>query len=411
MQKNSGVSLLSPIIFFLIMISAFELFLRLPYIYFLDKSSSATIAEKFHFFSYQNPQEVMLYGGGIIFLVLLSCVAISVIFKPVYQKERLYVSFQPIPKTIYFAALFFLVVTVLAIMSLGVEALEENLSRKRAELGESFVSWLLLRLSVFSHVIAVLFYIRMTQTAKKADKIAFLLCVLMVIVPAVVFSVRAIVISFMIELVYLQILLGTFNIRKLGYILLSLFPVLLLVSILRPNQESAGMLDAVVFGMEKILQSRYFFDISKLGTVTLWSLDQSWLGAVSLSFLFEPFFGDELLFYKELGPLIGQQVYLLRVAGGVTPGGLLEAVLSFGIIGGVFFFICMMSMYLKVENILFTKRKNSLFLVVLSVVFLSKFSLFLNSSLGAMTFQFLFETAVLVLLFAVFGLFKKKVFR
>jgi len=411
MQKNSGVNVLSPVISILILISVFELFLRLPYVYFVEASGSTTIAKKFHFFSYQNPSDVMLYGCGIILLVLLCCLALSTILKPVYTKDRIRANFPLIPKTIYIAAFLFLGITFAALMSIGFEAINEDISSKRSELGESFVSWLLLRLSVFSHVIAVLFYIRMHQTGAKEDKIGFVLCVLLVVIPAVVFSVRAIVISFMIELVYLQILLGTFNMRKLGFVLLSLFPFLLLVSILRPDQQSDGIIDSILFGLDKIMQSRYFFDFSKLGAVTLWSLDQSWLGAVSLSFLLEPFFGDQIVFYKELGPMIGQEVYLLRGAGGVTPGGLLESVLSFGVIGGVLFFVFMIAFYLKVENMLFTKRRNSLFFVILGVLFISKFSLFLNSSLGAMVFQVVFETVLLIILFVIFGLLKKKVVR
>jgi hypothetical protein len=198
--------------------------------------------------------------------------------------------------------------------------------------------------------------------------------------------------------VYLQVMLGTFRIARMVRIGGLIFAVLLTISILRPGITFDDWSDAVVFGLEKVLQSRYFLDFLKIGSAMVWDAQAPWLGPVSIAFLFEPFMPDKVIFYKELGPIIADEVYFYPgVTGGVTSGGLLEAILSFGPIGGIAFFAFLFHLFLRGERALLTHRHRSLTLTMAILLVVSKFSLFVNSSLGAFAYQTCLELALLML--------------
>lgn len=105
--------------------------------------------------------------------------------------------------------------------------------------------------------------------------------------------------------------------------------------------------------------------------------------------------------------MISSEVYLIRRINGVTPGLLLESILSFGYLFGMMFFITIIHCARLLETLLFKSPTLSLASTIVPILVLSKFNLALNSSLGAYTFQLVLEGFMLALVLLLFGLSRK----
>lgn len=389
---------------FLAALIAFEFLCRLPYALYVMRTPETGAAAHMHFFAASDPRSVITMGFTLVALAwFMSCfAAIASGFR--YEAPPSYSpTFPTVSSALYPIALFFFAAAIAAILSLGPEALLADISGKRAALAERGNTWMLLRLAVFCHVILCLFYVRAHQTGQRRDKLGFAIALLLVILPAIVFSARAILISIVMEVIYLQILLGQFRLRRALRMLAIILPALLLISILRPQAVLLGPVETLLFGAEKILQSRYYFDFSKLGAVSLWAQETQWLGPVSFGFLLEPFVGSQVVYYKELGPMIAREVYFYRGSHGVTPGAFLEGYLSFGLLGGTLFFGGLVYGFLRLERDLIRRVKITLAALVFPLLVVSKFSLLLNSSLGAFVFQTVTEAVILALILIPLG--------
>lgn len=400
----TGRMIVSPLVVFLCLLAAFEFCARLPFVLYVLSAPETGIAIHTHFFSFQSPDEVIVLGLTITTMALVAGLFAAFISSPSVPQAWGPDDFPRIPATLYPVGLLFVGAAFVAIASLGVSALLADISGKRSELGDYGLTWLLLKLGNFCHLIAALFFVRMQQTGSVLDRIAFGVTVLALLVSTIVFSQRAILISFLLEIVYLQLLLGTFQMRRLGSIALMVLLAGILISALRPGSASMSVGELLLFGVEKLLQSRYFLDFTKLGTTALWADGEPWMGPVIIGFVLEPFLGDQVIFYKEIGQIIARETYLYSASTGVTPGALLEGVLSFGIAGGILTFGLIFFVFLRVERALFAGGPHSLWTTMVLLLILSKFSLLLNSSLGAFAFQFLLEFMMLLLAFTLMSL-------
>lgn len=393
-------NVISPLLVFLALLVVFELCVRLPYvIYAMDAPELGTDAIV-HFFGLNTPSRVIWLGLSIVILATLATFLAFGILGSFHRMPLSRPDFERVGWLIYPIGLMFLGVVVASVLSLGVEALAEDISGKRSEFGDRGMAWVMMRFAVFSHMIGAIFYIRMVQTGRMFDKAAFAISVLMVAVPAIVFSLRATIISFTLEILYLQLLFGTFQFRRFLRLAAVMLPALIAISALRPDAEFRSTFEAAMFGIEKAVQSRYFFDFAKIGTVMSWAETQPWVGPIVFGFVLEPFLGDQIIFYKEIGPMIAEQVYLYRGLTGVTPGFLLESTLSFGVPLGILLFVVVMSLFLMIERRMLETRSPSLAGLLFRLLLVSKVSLLLNSSLGAFAFQLIVEG---VMLFAVLG--------
>ncbi|MFT6451362.1 MAG: hypothetical protein ACJA06_000844 [Halocynthiibacter sp.] len=392
-------AILSPLTVFISALIAFEVFARLPYAIFIMNTPETGQLIHFHFFAARAPLNVIATGLTLAALAwLISCfagLASGFHYDAPLDEGR---AFPVVSSAIYPIALLFFIAAIAAVLSLGPEALIADISGKRAALSERGNTWILLRLAVFCHVILCLFYVRAHQTGQKRDWVGFAIALILVILPAIVFSARAILISVILEVIYLQVILGQFRLRRALRMLAIIAPVLVLISVLRPQAALLSPSETVVFGVEKILQSRYFFDFSKLGAVSLWAQENPWLGPVSFGFLLEPFLGPQVIYYKELGPMIAREVYFYRGIHGVTPGAFLEGYLSFGLFGGTLFFGLIVYGFLRLERSLIQKSKPTLAALFFPLLILSKFGLLLNSSLGAFAFQTATEAIILAII-------------
>lgn len=408
MNARQG-NFISPIVLFLTAIILFELCLRLPYVVYVRLSPELGFRSWLHFFSYQEPSSVIFVGLTLLLTTAILCYFFALKIGPTYNSSKLSMPDFQIPAIIYPVSLIFIGAAFLSIIMLGLGNVLENLSGKRDETSESLLIYASVKMANFCHLIAIIFYVKMLQKGRLIDRFFFLLATVALILPTIVFSQRAILIGFALELLYIQLVFRTFNIRGIFKIILTIIPVLLVISFLRPGNSAADFtfFEALMASLEKVVSSRYFFDLTKLGTVALWYMETPWLGPVSLTFLVEPFYPESVYFYKEVGPIISDEAYHYRTKNGVTPGALLEGILSFGILGGILFFGTLFAIFLKVErNLLASKQKVSTFRFFLMLLVLSKFSLLVNSSLGAFTFQTVIEVAFLMAVFSFIGLWR-----
>ena len=397
---------ISPIVLFLTAIVMFELCLRLPYVLYVLSSPQLGYLSWMHFFSYHDPSSVVFVGLTVLLTTAAICYFFAMRIGMTYDTRTIIMPDFHIPPIIYPIALVFIGAAFMSIMLLGVTNVAENLSGKRSEAGESFAIYAAIKAANFCHVIAIIFYVKINQNGRLIDRLFFVMATIALVLPTIVFSQRAILIGFTLELLYIQMVFRTFNMRGVVRIALAIIPVLLLISLLRPSDTvgDISFFEAVMASLEKVVSSRYFFDLSKLGSVILWYMETPWLGPIAINFLIEPFFPDSVLFYKEIGPILSDEVYHYRTVNGVTPGALLEGILSFGILGGIIFFGVAFGLFLKVERKLLTSRRHlGTFWFFLMLMILSKFGLLVNSSLGAFTFQIILETGFLVAVFSVIG--------
>jgi len=358
-------------------LTMFELCVRLPYVLYVRFSPELGYTISLHFFSAHSPDAVIFIGLTILLVTAGMCLFLAIKSGLFYKVQNLKIPRLHFPWIIYPIALIFIGAAFLSIILLGVTNVLDNLSGKRSEAGESFLLYICVKMANFCHVIAIIFYVKNLQKSSLIDRGLFLLATIALILPTIVFSQRAILIGFALELLYIQMIF------------------------------KVTFLEALAASLEKVVSSRYFFDFTKLGTVTLWFMETPWLGPVSLNFLVEPFFPDSVYFYKEIGPIISDEAYHYRTKNGVTPGALMEGILSFGILGGILFFGLLFFFFIKTERRLLMKKKTiSTFEFFLMLLILSKFSLLVNSSLGAFVFQTVLEAAFLSAVFMMIGFWK-----
>jgi len=397
----------SPILIFLLLLFVFELFVRLPYVLSIQANPYLNRKAYTGFFSDFNSQSVIFTG-----VMLLVCGIIVTSIMAFLNARGKYdaanFSIPRVPILISFMALILSAVSLYMISQLSADIayIEDlDISGKRSGFSDSFSLYMTLRLSMFNHIVIALAYVRAVQTRGVFSWFCFIIPALIFLLTLTFISHRALLFVFVLEIVYFQILLKKLNIRRIVVIGGALISLLLIITVLRTNQEYSNLLDAFSAAITKVIESRYFFDFTKLGVGYLWSTEVNWIGPVSISFLFEPFFPNDVIFYKDLGKILGRQAYNIHFESGVTPGGYLEALLSFGVIGGGLFLGGVLYIFLFFERRLF-ERKGTFALKVYAIMVLAKIVLFLNSSFGTFCFQLLTESLLfMVIIYPVIGLF------
>lgn len=402
----------SPILLFVLLLFLFELFVRLPFVLYIEANPHLNRKSHLGFFSDFNPQSVIFTG-----VMLLACafvvVSIAVISNKWGKYNALNFSIPKIPFVISIAALVLSALSLNMISQLSAEVayLEDlDISGKRSGFSDSFSLYMTLRFSLFNHIVIALAYVRAVQTRGIFSWICFIIPALIFMMTMAFISHRALLFVFVLEIVYFQILLKQLNMRRVLTLGLALVTLILVITVLRTNREYSSLLEALVGGIEKVIESRFFFDFTKIGVGYLWSTEINWIGPVSISFLFEPFFNSDIVFYKDLGKILSREAYNIHYETGVTSGGYLEALLSFGIIGGGLFFGGIFYIFLLFEKHLFEKR-GSFVLKVYTIMVLSKVVLFLNSSFGAFCFQLVSESLLFMLIVWPLIGFKSDIFR
>lgn len=388
----------SPILLFILMLFGIELFLRLPYVLNVQANPYLNRKADLSYFSDFNSGTVIFTG-----LMLLACAFVVVSITAFFNKGMNYSTIEiPIPKIPIFISIIALILSGVSLYMISQVTADIgytddfDISGKRSFSDDRFL-YAILKLSMFNHIVIALAYVRSVQTKGVFAWICFIIPTLVFGLTLTFISHRALLFVFVLEILYFQILLKRLNLRRLMIVAIALIIVLLTITVLRTNQEHANLFEAFGAGISKALESRIFFDFTKLGVGYLWSTEINWLGPVSISFLFEPFFNTDIVFYRDLGKILARDGYNIHVDSGITPGGYLEALLSFGVIGGGIFLGLIVYIFLFFERRLF--EKNSAFVFkAYSVMVLSKVALFLNSSFGAFCFQLVVESLLFMVI-------------
>lgn len=385
----------APTFFFLIFLVGIELCVRLPFVITTMNSPASGQVDRLHFFSIYDQGSVMMLGlllVSIAFVIILT----TNLMTPVRIKVPLHQDIPNVPASLYLVCVLVTGATLWAISSLGAEALLTSFSSKRADLGDRGLVWLLVKIGNFNHMLILMLYLRYLKYGQRLDQFMMVVSFLALAALSMVFSQRALLVSLVLGLFYVALLYGKLRLRTVLTAVLSVALVVTLISAFRPGTAFGSNTEILQEGLRRALMARYFFDFAKLGTVLHWADAQSWLGPIVIGFVLEPFFGNDVLFYKEIGPMLSDQVYMYRFDNGVTPGLLLESILSFGYVVGFLFFGAVIQTFRVIEARFFQHRGNSLLGVLLPVLLLSKFSLVLNSSLGAFAFQVVLDGTMLL---------------
>lgn len=396
---NSKFQVKSPILFFIFLIVILELFFRLPYVLSIKANPFLNRKTYNGYFSNFSSETVINTG-----LILLACAILVMLIAASLNKMGKYTAFEfKLPKIPFAISIIALILSgfslyMISQLSADIAYIEDiDISSKRSGFSDNLLLYLILRLSMFNHIVIALAYVRAIQTNGLFAWISFVIPALIFLITLTFISHRALLFVFVLEIAYLQILLRRLNMRRIFILGLFLVSLILTITVLRVNQEHANLFEAIGFGIGKALQSRYFFDFTKLGVGFLWATEINWMGPISISFIFEPFFGEDILSYKDIGKILARRAFNIHVETGITPGGYLEALLSFGLIGGVLFFGLIFYIFLFFERYLF-EAQIGFALKVYLIFTISKIVLVLNSSFGAFCFQLFAETLLFILI-------------
>jgi hypothetical protein len=386
----------TPLLWFILALCAFELFVRLPYLVWLADNSYVSYKIRFHYFASFSPSDVIRDG---VFIVLMTA-AVALIAHSLAQH-------RPIPRIrrmrligmgwqFYAAAAATCFATVAGIYLLGPSEIAQNISAKRDldEIEASVLLYLLLKIALFSHVIATLAYMAYLGSGRKAYLILTGFFALLTMAVSIIFSQRALLFALGFEIVYVTYLYRGLNIRKLVAYALPFALVLVGIGAVRAlgtGQASLG--DAVLLGIDKVMSSRYFLNIAKIGTIYEWQRIVGEIDFLALNFFVEPFAPKETVYFKDVGRIVGAEVFG-TASSGVTLGLISEFVLSFGAaIASLFIFATFFVMFTTEKLMLKAARPS-----MVAFFALTKVPILLNTSLGSFIYQTALETFMLLLI-------------
>ncbi|WP_095012246.1 hypothetical protein [Tsuneonella mangrovi] len=386
----------TPVMWLIFALSIFELAIRLPYLVLIYRDPYTPAAMRFQYFGIYDPVRVMVDGTLMVAIALiLAFLAHALVpLRPVARQFRDRVVRLTWP--FYFVAAGTVVAAVLGAYVLGFSEIAQNLSAKR-DLDSSdsgILLYILLKASLFSHVLVSLSYMAYLSTHHRKYLVMVGGFALVTLVISVIFSQRAMLFVLGFELIYVTWLYRRLNVRKLVMYAAPFAAALVAIGIFRAsNQQGMGLYDSILFGLDKVMSTRYFMNISKVGAVYEWQRVAGQIDFLSLNFLVEPFDPNHTIYFKDIGRMVSSEVFGVDTSG-VTLGAVSEAVLSFGpLVGAVFCFAMFVGVFLAEKKMLEYRRLS---LLVFFAV--AKVPILLNTSLGSYVYQVVLESVLLLLL-------------
>lgn len=387
---------LTPIMWFLVALCGFEFFVRAPYMIWLVDNPYAPQSIRFQYFGIFEPWSVI--GSGATITILATLVAFAAhsfaSFEPIHRKYRnklVGFGWQPLAAIPLLA-----VAAVVGIYLLGVQEISENISAKRDldSLEMGVLVYLLLKIALFSHVIAALCYMAFLGSRKKKYLILLGISTVITVITSVIFSQRALLFTLGFEIIYATYLFRGIKLRQLLVYATPFAVILVGIGALRAlGGGNVDFVDAVLIGFDKVMSSRYFFNLGKLGAVYQWQQATGPIDFLSLNFFIEPFNPDETVFFKDVGRIVSTEVFGLA-SSGVTLGLVSESILSFGLVFGILFcFVFFFTAFYFERRMLQGRQLN---LVTFFVI--AKVPILLNTSLGSFLYQAILETILLLMI-------------
>lgn len=384
----------TPVLWLVLLLCVAELVVRLPYMLWAKSNSYIGYASRFQNFSIYSPNAVIFDGTMIVLMVLVaSFVAQRLVMAQAPRRPQI-TPLAGLGWQTYAVAGFTLLAVVFCLLTLGIQTILENISAKRDldEIDAGILLYIFLKASLFNHVLATLFYMLYLSTRKLAHLGLAVFFGAATALVSIVFSQRAMLFVLGFEIVYITYLFGELNVRKLLAYTLPIGLVLVSIGIFRSTASDGLPLgEAVLLGFDKLMMSRYFFHLGKLGCVFEWQSYSGLIDFLSFNFLVEPFAPEKTIYFKEVGPLVGREVFGYS-SSGVTLGLVSEFLLSFGaVLGSLFVFISFVAIF-NLERFVLARRQ----LPLLAFFALAKMPILFNTSLGSYFYQFLIESAMLL---------------
>jgi hypothetical protein len=385
----------TPLLWFVLAICAFELFIRLPYLVWLANDNYIGYRVQFQYFSVYSPSAVIRDG---VFVVLMTAAAALIAHAllqhnplPRIRRMRLF----KLGWQFYAAAGGTVAAALLGVYLLGPSELAESISSKRDldEIDAGVLLYLLLKVSLFSHVLATLAYMAYLGSGKRYYLILTGIFVLVTMAVSLIFSQRALLFALGFEIIYVTHLYRGLNMRKLLIAAVPFAFVLLAIGAVRAmGTEGGGLGEGALVAIDKLMSSRYFLHIAKVGSVYEWQRVVGEVDLLAFNFLVEPFAPDDTVYFKDIGRIVGMEVFGTPTSG-VTLGMVSEYILSFGAaIGSIFVFATLFVVFLAEKTMLQSVRPSLIMFFALA-----KVPILLNTSLGSFLYQTALETFMLLL--------------
>tara|TARA_B100000686_G_scaffold352048_1_gene452686 strand:+ start:904 stop:2214 length:1311 start_codon:yes stop_codon:yes gene_type:complete len=386
----------TPLMWFILALCVFELLVRLPYLIWLADNVYVGYRVRFHYFASYDPWTVIRNGT---FIVLATGIAALIAHslaqhRPLPRIKRMRLVRLRWP--FYAGAIGTCLATLFGIYLLGASEIAQNISAKRDldEIDAGVLLYLLLKISLFSHVLATLAYMAYLGSGRKGYLALLVPLVLLTMAVSIIFSQRALLFALAFEIVYVTYLYRGLNARKLLTYTLPFAFVLVGIGALRAiGSDGASIGDAALVGIDKVMSSRYFLNISKVGTIYEWQRITGEIDFLALNFLVEPFAPDETVYFKDVGRLVGAEIFGMA-SSGVTLGLVSEYLLSFGaVIASLFVFATFFVMFTTEKLMLKAPRPS-----IIAFFALTKVPILLNTSLGSFIYQTVLETLMLLVI-------------
>jgi hypothetical protein len=217
--------------------------------------------------------------------------------------------------------------------------------------------------------------------------------VLVTMAVSLIFSQRALLFALGFEIIYVTHLYRGLNMRKLLIAAVPFAFVLLAIGAVRAmGTEGGGLGEGALVAIDKLMSSRYFLHIAKVGSVYEWQRVVGEVDLLAFNFLVEPFAPDDTVYFKDIGRIVGMEVFGTPTSG-VTLGMVSEYILSFGAaIGSIFVFATLFVVFLAEKTMLQSVRPSLIMFFALA-----KVPILLNTSLGSFLYQTALETFMLLL--------------
>jgi hypothetical protein len=210
---------------------------------------------------------------------------------------------------------------------------------------------------------------------------------------SLIFSQRAIIFVYAMEMIYAQYVFSTIRLKYLLRLFAVVGPALLMIAVLRGRASGFDFTEGLLLGLESVVRSRYFFDIARSGAVYIWQDIGGGIDFLALNFLLEPIIGSSVIYFKEVGSIAAYEIWGYEMSG-VTLGIVMEFIVSFGAVLSALLLLPFFFAFFRAESSMLTS--NSFFFIKL--LFVGKILIALNSSLGSFTYQTLLEFVFFMML-------------
>lgn len=296
-------------------------------------------------------------------------------------------------------------VSLLAVLflawSIGFDVLIEDISGKRKPL-ENIGIYVGIKVAFFARIAALFALMHVFLGRSTAStKLCMLVLIFSIVISSAFVSNRSYLFGFFFEVYLLALICGKRMNMKIVLSIAVGMVGLLWVSISRMGDRLEGLENLEFFVLGRLLEGRYLFDITKLGGIGMWFLenDFAYRGG-SLNWILYPFM--DVWIWRDTGPFIAANVFG-EDNQGVTQGMALEMIILYSGYNVVICYTAALAtitfislMFIYGSRALSAVMSNKLYPVLQAILF-GKFLMMYNSAFGAAFFSMLVDLVYLVI--------------